>query len=633
MRRIGWILLIGAGICISSILGAQTATQERGRAVMFRGNSAHTGVSTARFFGGQGGIKWSTKTGGGVRSTPAVTATRVFAGSDDGTLYALDRSTGSVVWRFAAGDAVSASPAIERGLVIAATLGGRIFAVDERNGQLRWSMRTGAALPLNTAPAGGWDLYASSPTIAGDAVVIGGPDGGIYALDIATGKQLWRVQTDGRVRATPAVHNGVVVVGSWDGRIYARDLATGKERWTHRTIGDTLDSKKFGFDRRAVQSSAAIDGGMVFVGSRDGGLYGLDFATGERRWRFSHRGSWVVGSPAVRDGRVYVGSSDGRFAQAVDAKTGNELWHMPTPGNVISSPVLVGNTLVVGIEDGGAWMGELLAIDATQGTVRWRLRMPEAVWSSPVIADDEVYVGCDDGTIVAIHEVNSKVPHLAVFYDSTLAFEGVVSDGRFAFDYFKEQGYQPLGRDSLAAFLSARIRDDVPSVVVFATGDVPRNVAPVAADSVLVRRYLNAGGKIVFLGRPMGVVLRDSVGTPYDLDFKKVEQLLGVPSATFDYEPNAARPTADGQTWGLSTMARGNYGVATSAVTTVLASDRDGRTSAWVKEYRLDRPGSGYVQLWGMGASAELLPTIRAVAEYGILRRPVRTTARKAPPS
>ena len=59
--------------------------------------------------------------------------------------------------------------------------------------------------------------------------------------------------------------------------------------------------------------------------------------------------------------------------------------------------------------------------------------------------------------IVAVHEVNARVPHLAVFYDSTLAFEGVVDDGRLAFAYFREQGYQPLGSDSLAAFLSARV--------------------------------------------------------------------------------------------------------------------------------------------------------------------------------
>jgi outer membrane protein assembly factor BamB len=184
-------------------------------AVMFRGNPEHTGTSPARFFAGQGGVKWQVQTGGAVRSSPAVTDTRVFVGSADGSLYALDRTNGRTVWSFGAGGAVDASPAVAHGLVVAATLGGRIFAVEEGSGRLRWSLATGPALPPNTSPAGGWDLWASSPVIVGSTVIIGAPDGGVYSLDLGTGKQHWRTQTNGRVRATPSVHDSLVVVGSW----------------------------------------------------------------------------------------------------------------------------------------------------------------------------------------------------------------------------------------------------------------------------------------------------------------------------------------------------------------------------------------------------------------------------------
>ena len=57
-----------------------------------------------------------------------------------------------------------------------------------------------------------------------------------------------------------------------------------------------------------------------------------------------------------------------------------------------------------------------------------------------------------------------------------------------------------------------------------------------------------------------------------------------------------------------------------SAVGTPLALDREGKASAWVYTYRPDRPWSGYVQLWGFGATVERLPYIRAAAEYGLLR-------------
>jgi hypothetical protein len=45
-----------------------------------------------------------------------------------------------------------------------------------------------------------------------------------------------------------------------------------------------------------------------------------------------------------------------------------------------------------------------------------------------------------------------------------------------------------------------------------------------------------------------------------------------------------------------------------------------GAATAWVRNYRPDSPGSGYVQLWAFGATADRLPVIRAVAEYGLLR-------------
>jgi eukaryotic-like serine/threonine-protein kinase len=614
LQLLSLLLVVLASAACSSV-GAEPPP------VMFRGNPAHTGVSTARFFTGQGGVRWRVPTGGAVRSSPAVTATRVFVGSGDGNLYAIDRSTGQVVWRFEAGDNVDASPAVAGGLVVAATHSGRIFAVDEGSGQLRWSLQTGPILPPNTSPAGGWDLWASSPVVTGSALVIGAPDGHVYCLDLASGKERWRAATRGKVRATPAVYDGLVVVGSWDGRVYGFDLASGAARWVHRTVGDTLDSKKFGFDRRAVQGSAAFADGMVFVGSRDGAIYGLDARTGERRWRVSHRGSWVIGSPAVHQGRVFVGSSDGHFIQALDPKTGQELWNLPTGSNVLASPLAVGDALVIATSRTDAPWGDLLVLDPTSGVVRWRLRLDEASNSSPAAADGELYLGTEAGTVVAIHEVSRVIPRMAVFYDSTLAGDPAAPGGRLAAEYFRDLGYRVLGGDSLAAFFAGRIADDVPSVVVFASDVLPPSTAPVLADTVLLTRYLKAGGKIVSFGFPLGTVVRDSTGRVLGDDPKRMEQLLGIPSSTLDYDEDLASPTEAGRRWGLEARVRGDYPVAPSAVTEVLAVNPAGMATAWVRNYRPNRPGSGYVQLWGFGATVDRLPLIRAVAEYGLLTK------------
>jgi outer membrane protein assembly factor BamB len=556
-----------------------------------------------------------------VRSTPAVTTSRVYAGSGDGFLYAINRNAGSVAWRFDAGDPVHASPAVSGGLVVAATLAGRIFAVDENTGALRWSLTSGAPLPLNTRPAGGWDILVSSPTIVGDTVFIGSPDGHLYALRLASGDQIWKAATGGRVRATPSVSGDLVVVGSWNGREYAFDRRTGAERWVHRTVGDTLDSKKFGYDRQAIQSSAAITDGTLFFGSRDDGVYALDLATGNRKWRVSHGGSWVLGTPVAAGGRIYIGSSDAHFIQALDAATGRELWHQPTGANVLASPVLAGNNLVIATYRTDAPVGEIRVLDPATGSERWRLRLDGSILSTPVVTGDDIYIGTDGGSIYAIAETQPQVPRLAVYFDSSQASRAFVPGSGLAFNYFKDQGYQPLNAGELARFFAERIADGVPSVVVFAIDAVPASVAPVMADSVLFVRYLRAGGKVVWLGAPPGSLVFDSTGKLTGTeDFGQMERLLGLPTQSMDFNELGGYPTAAGTEWGITGWHRGDFPIDVEAVSLALTVDEVGQANAWVKTYRPDRPWAGLVQLWGFGATVGRLPDIQAAAEYGLLR-------------
>src|SRR6266513_1904054 len=58
-----------------------------------------------------------------------------------------------------------------------------------------------------------------------------------------------------------------------------------------------------------VKSSAAIEQDRVFIGSQDGNLHALDFATGKQFWIFKTGGP-VESSPLFLDGKVFAGSSD-----------------------------------------------------------------------------------------------------------------------------------------------------------------------------------------------------------------------------------------------------------------------------------------------------------------------------------
>jgi len=101
----------------------------------------------------------------------------------------------------------------------------------------------------------------------------------------------------------------------------------------------------------------------------------------------------------------------------------------------------------------------------------------------------------------------------------------------------------------------------------------------------------------------------------------RTESLIGVPMGTVDFDHEVAYPTKTGRRWGLDHAFRGDYTVDVSDAIQPLAIDELGKTTAWVRVYRADRPGSGFVQLWGLGATLDRLPAVRAAAEYGLLRR------------
>jgi eukaryotic-like serine/threonine-protein kinase len=231
----------------SAALAAQSrapaSAPASGDAVMFRGDAAHRGVYPVSGVPRLGGLAWRTPTNGTVRSSPAITRDRVYVGSSDGHLYALDRATGAVRWKHDAGGSVLSSPAVAKGLVLFAKRNGALVGLDAASGTPRWSVSTGAGLPF---PWGreGWDFYISSPVIAGDLAIFAAADGNVYGLDVTTGKQRWRHSTGTLIRSSPAVAEGYVVVGGADGYVYALSLADGKRRWRGETEGVTLDSEK-----------------------------------------------------------------------------------------------------------------------------------------------------------------------------------------------------------------------------------------------------------------------------------------------------------------------------------------------------------------------------------------------------
>ncbi len=109
--------------------------------------------------------------------------------------------------------------------------------------------------------------------------------------------------------------------------------------------------------------------GTVYVGCRDAHVYALDAATGRKKWDYPTSKSWVIGTPAVRDGVVYVGTSDSARFMALDAKTGRLRFNFDAKAYMFSSAALAGDLAYVGNHN-----GKLYAIDAKTGKLSWEFR-------------------------------------------------------------------------------------------------------------------------------------------------------------------------------------------------------------------------------------------------------------------
>lgn len=418
------------------------ATMRADDTPMFRNDAAHSGI----YSGGVPQlhrIRWSFHTGGEVVSSPAVVNGVVYVGSNDGHLYAIDAKTGAQKWLFAAKARIPSSPAVSDGRVYFGAYDGTFYALDARTGKVAWTFRNAGerryaathihgAIPAGETMPDPFDVYLSSPAIWNGAVYFGSGDSNIYALDAANGSIRWKFKTGDVVHASPAIADGKLYVGSWDSYFYALDAATGTELWRFKTGEDPDMHNQVG-----IQSSATVANGVVYFGCRDSNFYAVDAATGRQRWAYSNKGSWVITSPVVLDGKVYFATSDSALFHILNAQDGTPVSSMQFQWPIFSSPSIAGTTLYLAGQD-----GRLVAIDLNSKKIVWtfqtdgsrknlaalthpdgspnyaaaftssfyddmivgvgRMRAVGTILSSPVIAGDAVYIGSADGNLYAL---------------------------------------------------------------------------------------------------------------------------------------------------------------------------------------------------------------------------------------
>jgi outer membrane protein assembly factor BamB len=277
--------------------------------------------------------------------------------------------------RYALGGAFQgSSPAVANGVIYVCSTNGTLFALNASTGERLW--RNASIVAYQTpAVADG----------ANGAVYVGSDDESLYALKARTGAKLWSYATNGSITAAPAVANGTVFAGSADGYMYALNASTGALVWKFLT-GPSRNSNI----PNGIYSSPAAANGVVYFSGGDVYVYALDASNGTLLWRYNTGVFSTESSPALAAGIVYFTADDG-YAHALNASTGTELWSYaidPVFGAALGASPAVANGVVY---IGANITNELYVLDAKTGKLLSSYSNPNFITSDPVIVDGIVY--------------------------------------------------------------------------------------------------------------------------------------------------------------------------------------------------------------------------------------------------
>ncbi|MCW3999957.1 MAG: PQQ-binding-like beta-propeller repeat protein [Candidatus Bathyarchaeota archaeon] len=199
---------------------------------------------------------------------------------------------------------------------------------------------------------------------------------------------LWQFNTmpDGAdawiIDSSPAVVGGVLYIGSDDGHFYALNSTSGDLLWS-QTLGSF------------TVSSPAVVKGVVYVGVWEGRDYALNASTGEVIWNTTR--VYSSASPAVVNGLYYICSGNSSVI-AKNATNGITVWQSVIPSGGDGSPIVVDGTVYI------SDTGYACALDARNGTLKWTHEIYlSSTNNSPAIAGGIVYVGCGGSTFFALN--------------------------------------------------------------------------------------------------------------------------------------------------------------------------------------------------------------------------------------
>ncbi|ARN75503.1 PQQ-binding-like beta-propeller repeat protein [Oceanicoccus sagamiensis] len=384
-----------------------------------------------------------------------------------------------LAWAFAYPEAIRArsQPAIAGGAVYVGSQNGSVFALDRETGCIRWTFQTTAEV-RNAIVIEPWKAGES----ASPSLFFGDIAGNVYALNAVTGELRWKDRPDDHpsltLTAAPALSDGTLYVPlsslevtqaadpsyaccTFRGGVAAYDAKTGNKKWVGYTIDEpprVVGKNSIGTDQIApsgspVWNSPSIDTkrGVMYVGTgenysspandtsdailalslKDGSIVWRQQMTGGDAWNmgcetkervncppedgpdYDFGAATIIATNSAGKDIVLAGQKSGEVFGLDPDQGGKILWRNKVgrggiQGGVHFGMTVEGDTLYAPMSDfygGPRWPGEaypgMFALDITTGKQLWFTKTPD-------ICDGKKF--CDSGLSAAA----SSIPGAAV---------------------------------------------------------------------------------------------------------------------------------------------------------------------------------------------------------------------------
>ena len=216
---------------------------------------------------------WEVKTGKPVLSEGITRNGFVYIGGGDRIFYCIEAKTGKVIWQFSdVQGLIQGKPALCGSSILFGAWDTYLYCLDKNTGTLNWKWNNGKSQKL-------FSPGNITPVCSGDKVFIVAPDRYMTAINITSGKEVWRtnkhqvrestgVSPDGSMVYAKLMNDSVIAVSAFSD--YPKTL------WAVNA--------GFGYEHNPCPVLATKD--LVIAATRNGLLVAIDQETRNILWRY-----------------------------------------------------------------------------------------------------------------------------------------------------------------------------------------------------------------------------------------------------------------------------------------------------------------------------------------------------------